>query len=253
VGESPLLGTVSLFLNFKVPALADQKVRQALNYAVDKDIIAKTIYAGLADVVAGPSTRSAGGFSEIEGFGYNPERAKQLLAEAGYPNGFSATITSTRGRYVKDFELVQALQQQFKAVNVDLKVDIVEWARYLELVNLPPDQQPMEIWLDGWNGEFVVDTLTTRFGCEYMRPKGANVHGYCNREMDTAVDEARRTIDDQKRNTLLKGALQSIVQQAPSVWGLTTTTVAAWNAKLHDPVHGPGDSLTVDEYTWLEQ
>jgi peptide/nickel transport system substrate-binding protein len=229
------------------------KVRQALNYAVDTQTIGKTIYDGLADVLPGPAPKAATGFSPVEGYAYDPARAKQLLAEAGYPGGFSTTITSTKGRYVKDFELVQALQQQFKAVGVDLKVDVVEWARYLELVNLTPSQTPMEMWLDGWNGDNVVDTLTVRFGCEYQRPKGANVHGYCNREVDKAVDEARRTLDDTRRTALLKVALDNVARDAPSVWGLTTTTIAAWNAKLHDPVHGPGESLSVDEHTWLEQ
>jgi ABC-type transport system substrate-binding protein len=253
VSIRPTFNELTLGMHVKKKPFDDQKVRQALNYAVDMNTIAKTIYSGQADVVTGPSPRNARGFAEVEGFKYDPARAKQLLSEAGLPNGFSATITTTRGRYVKDFELVQALQQQLKAVGVDLKVDTVEWARYLELVNLTPEQQSLEIWLDGWNGQNVVDTLTSRFGCDYVRPKGANVHAYCNPEMDTLVNDARRTIDDAKRNDLIKQALQKMAIDAPSVWGFTTTTVAGFSAKLHDPVHGPGEGLTVDEFTWLEQ
>ncbi len=253
VSVRPTFNELTVGMQVTKKPFDELKVRQALNYAIDINTIAKTIYSGQADVVVGPSPRGAKGYSDVEGFTYDPAKAKQLLSEAGYPNGFSTTITTTRGRYVKDFELVQALQQQFKAVGVDLKVDTVEWARYLELVNLPPAQSPTELWLDGWNGMNVVDTLTTRFGCEYQRPKGANVHGYCNQQMDKLVDEARRTIDDTKRNALVKQALQSMAVDAPSVWGITTTTVAGWSAKLHAPVHGPGEGLTVDEFTWLEQ
>jgi peptide/nickel transport system substrate-binding protein len=253
VSVRPTFNELTVGMQVKKKPFDELKVRQALNYAVDMNTIAKTIYSGQADVVVGPSPRNARGFSEVEGFKYDPAKAKQLLSEAGVASGFSATITTTRGRYVKDFELVQALQQQLKAVGVDLKVDTVEWARYLELVNLTPDQQSLEVWLDGWNGQNVVDTLTTRFGCDYVRPKGANVHAYCNPEMDTLVNEARRTIDDTKRNELIKQALQKMAIDAPSIWGFTTTTVAGYSAKLHDPVHGPGEGLTVDEYTWLEQ
>ena len=237
--------------NMKKP-FDDVRVRQALNYAVDRQAIAKGIYQGLAEVLPGAVPSLASGFAPVPIFEFNPAKAKELLAQAGYANGFSATLIGTRGRYFKDFEMMQAVQQQLKRVGVDTRIQTVEWARYLELVNMPPNKSPLEMWLDGWSGDRATDILQQRFGCDFFRPRGVNLHGYCNKEVDALVNQALRTLDDAKRNTYLKLAQEQIHKDAPSIWGLATKVTAGLNRRLHGVLHYADETLTVDEHTWLE-
>ncbi len=237
--------------NTKKP-FTDVRVRQALNYAVDRPAIAKGIFVGLAEVLPGAVPTLASGYAVVDSFPSDPDKARQLLADAGYPHGFTATLTGTKGRYFKDFEMMQAVQQMLKRVGVTTNIQVVEWARYLELVNIPPDKSPLEMWLDGWSSDSATDILQQRFGCEFMRPHGVNLHGYCNRDLDALVNQAARTMDDTQRNTYLKLAQQLIQKDAPSIWGLETKSTAGMNKKLHGVLHYYDETLTVDEHTWLE-
>jgi peptide/nickel transport system substrate-binding protein len=239
--------------NLKKP-FDDPKVRQAINHAIDRPAIAKSVYAGLADVLNGPVTRPSDGFAETPALEYNPTRAKQLLAEAGFPNGFQTTLTTPRGRYLKDFELAQAVQQQLKAVGVEVAIDTVEWARYIELVRSETEKSPLVMWLDGWSGlPLATDLLGQRFSCTAFRPKGVNVAGYCNQEADKLMREAEQTLDETKRNTLLKEAQTIVAREAPSIWGFQTRLVAGMSKKLHGALQFADEMVTVDEKTWLEQ
>jgi ABC-type transport system substrate-binding protein len=238
--------------NMKKP-FTDLRVRQALNYAVDRDAIAKGVYQGLAEPLPGAVPPLASGYAQVERFEYNLGRARELLAQAGLANGFSATFIGTRGRYFKDFELMQAIQQQLKQVGVDARIQSVEWARYLELVNMAPDRSPLEMWLDGWSGDRATDILQQRFGCDSFRPRGINLHGYCNKDLDALVNEAVRTLDDTRRNNYLRLAQILIRRDAPSIWGLATKVTAGMSRKLHGVLHFPDETLTVDERTWIEQ
>ena len=122
---------------FKKP-FTDVRVRQALNYAVDKEAIVKNLYQGRALVSQGMVAPLTTGYFPVKGYSYDPEKAKKLLAEAGFPNGFKAKLWSPQGRYPKDFEMAQAIQQQLKKVNIDCTLDTMEWAAYLAATRKPP-------------------------------------------------------------------------------------------------------------------
>jgi ABC-type transport system substrate-binding protein len=237
--------------NMKKP-FDDIRVRQALNYAIDRAAIAKGVYQGLADPISGAIPPLASGFAQVESFDYNPGRARELLTQAGYANGFSATLVGTKGPYFKDTELVQVIQLQLKQIGVDVKIQTVEWARYLELVAMPPDRSPLEMWLDGWSGERATEILQLRFGCDSFRPRGVNLHGYCNRDLDALVSEAARTLEDSKRNQFLRLAQVLIRRDAPSIWGFATKSTIGMSRKLHGALHFANEVLTVDERAWLE-
>jgi ABC-type transport system substrate-binding protein len=97
-----------------------------------------------------------------------------------------------------------------------------------------------------------VGVIWPRFGCDQLRPKGANTNGYCNAELDKLVLEAERTVDVGARDQLLRRAQELLVQDPPSIFTIATKEVAGMSAKLHDPVHMRNEVLTVDEKTWLE-
>src|SRR5699024_10410347 len=83
-----------LILNCKQPPFNDKRVRQAVNYAINKQLIVDHVLAGTASVATGPIAPAFGGVFDdtLEGYSYNPEKAKKLLAEAGYEDGVDVTF-----------------------------------------------------------------------------------------------------------------------------------------------------------------
>jgi peptide/nickel transport system substrate-binding protein len=113
--------------------LADARVRRALNYAVDVDLIIETLLGGLgaprASLLNEPHLDPT-----LEPFGYDPERARALLAEAGYPDGFELTLLSPSGRYTRDVEVAQAVADFLRDVGIRVEFVPNEWGRYIDLM-----------------------------------------------------------------------------------------------------------------------
>ena len=238
--------------NLKRP-WSDVRVRQALNYAVDKQGLINNLFQGLAKLQNGLLPLGTPGYVDLPGFPYDPAKAKQLLNDAGYPNGFSASFVGPKGSYLKDFELMQALQQQWKAVGVEIKLDIVEFAKYLELLRMDPKQSPLEMWFDTMaGGGQGPDYFINRFGCDSFRPVGTNTAGSCDPGIDRLAAEAQRTLDPAKRNQLMKDAQEQLSRAAPAVWLFSIAQIAGTSARVHDAVFTRNENLTVDAHTWLE-
>ena len=238
--------------NLRKP-FSDIRVREALNYAIDKESIAKNLYQGQAEALPGVMPRGSSGYAEVTGFPYDPAKAKRLLADAGYPNGFATKLIGPKGTYVKDFELQQAVQQQLAQVGVQVKLETLEFAKWLEQLALDPRQSPLEMWQDAGGGVNPVSAINSRYGCNRFRPTdGFNTAGSCFPKVDELTAEAAGTIDPVRREALLKQAQELVTQGAPSLWLIQTKETAAMSARLHDPVHLWSTVLTVDEHTWLE-
>lgn len=106
-----------------VPALADERVRQALNYAVDRDAIAKAVYGEFGEASDQPAVPGFDGYSETaaEAYSYDPDKARDLLAEAGYEDGF--TLPVNYGTFDQEnTKLIQAVQSQLAEVGVNLEL-----------------------------------------------------------------------------------------------------------------------------------
>jgi len=113
--------------------LKDPKVRQALQYAIDVDALTKALFKGRATKLQGQIlTPSFFGFiSDWQAKPYDPEKAKQMLAEAGYPNGFDFTFKYSAGRYVQDKEAGQAIAAQLAKVGARAKQEVLEPGTFL--------------------------------------------------------------------------------------------------------------------------
>lgn len=238
--------------NLKKP-YSDLRVRQALNYAIDKDALVKNILSGLGTVQGGLLPKGWLGYADVPGFKYDPAKAKQLLADAGYPNGFNATFVGTKGIYLKDFELEQALQQMWKAVGVNITLNIVENAKYLEFLRADPKTSTLEMWWDtmGGGGSGGPDYFINRFGCASFRPVGTNTAGSCFPDIDKLAAEAQVELDTAKRDAKLKTVQELMSIQAPAIWLFSIQQLNGLSAKLHEPV-AFNEQLYADERTWLE-
>jgi peptide/nickel transport system substrate-binding protein len=187
--------------------LRDRRVRQAINYGVDKEGIIRSILEGNGGAVGGPLTPVMFGYApEVKPYPYDPERAKRLLAEAGFPQGFSITLNSPNGRYLKDKEVNEAIAGQLTKIGVRTQVATHEWGSYVS--KWPDGLVPM--YMIGWAGTWDADGIMfplLRTGQRFSR--------WSNPDFDATIDKARRTLDQSERVKLYRQATQLAHDEAP--------------------------------------
>jgi ABC-type transport system substrate-binding protein len=242
-------------INNQKKPLDNVKVRLALNYAIDKESIVKNIYQNLAAVIPNVAGPLLTGYAPVKGIPYDPAKAKQLLAEAGYPNGIDLTIWTPKGRYLKDYELSQAVQQQLAAVGVRAKLESFEWGAYLAGVRKPVEQARHDLYLIGWSPS----TGEARWGiypltnCDSWPPKGNNYSYYCNKQVDENIDKAVSAKSAKERDAFMRKAQEILVQDPEAIYLLATKETVAMSLKVQGVINSPLELVYVDKETWKEK
>lgn len=189
-------------------------VRQAVNYAIDKQAIVDAFYQGYADVAVNPMPSSISGYNEdIKGYEYDPEKAKALLAEAGY-NGDPIELWAmpVARPYMPDGQkIAEAIQGYLDAVGIPSTIVTYEWATYIEKAT----NGEADAFLFGWTGDNgdADNFLYTLLGSANIGSN--NTSYYVNEEVDALLTEAQTEIDEEKRNELYKQAQEIIFEDAP--------------------------------------
>ncbi|KAF1021984.1 MAG: Glutathione-binding protein GsiB [Paracidovorax wautersii] len=188
--------------------LLDRRVRQALSLAIDRQALVDRIMGGVATPAAQLLPPPMFGTSKnlVKAEKADPARAKQLLAEAGYPNGFSITLGTPNGRYINDSKVAQTVASMWSRIGVKTSVDATAPAVFFK----NRDSYSYSAYLAGWGtatGE-MSNTLTSLLVTP-DKDKGlgtTNRSRYSNPEMDKLVAQAGLTMDDTQRAALLAKA-----------------------------------------------
>lgn len=189
--------------------LQNAKVRQAMSLAIDR----KAIIERIMDGVATPANQYIpvgmfGSIADAPDLPYDPKKAKELLTEAGYPDGFELTLSATNDRYINDAQLTQAVAQYLTRIGIKTNVDTMTRSVYF------PKRAKREFSasLGGWGSEtgeasnFLQYWVTTTN--KDLGVGSSNYGAYSNPELDKLYLEASRTLDDTKRNQLLQDAVK---------------------------------------------
>ena len=203
---------MSLLDNQNPGPLADKKVRQAMNYAVDKDSLVKHVLMGSAEVLSGPVVPVSFGYDPtIKPYPYDPEKAKKLLAEAGYPDGFSTKLDTGSGRYLMDKQVAEAVAGMLGKVGIQVKLNVLEWGQYVK-ARRSHTQSPL--YLLGWgNPTYDADTPLSSLFC--IDCTHSNYH---NPELVALASASRHELDPAKREVLIHKALRMIHEEAPWIF-----------------------------------
>jgi peptide/nickel transport system substrate-binding protein len=219
--SQPGLAVSGMGMTFDTKPFNDKRVRQALNYAVDKDAINKSLFQGLAKTMTSPLPEAQWGFDpSLKGYPYDPAKAKQLLAEAGYPNGFKAellTYNSPRGYNSAGPDLAVAVQGYLQKVGVEASVRKQEMGAYLaEIRNKTKKYEGM--FMVGWTGDNgdPDNFLYELFGSANI--PNTNAVRYVSPAVDKILVDAQHVPDHDKRVALYKQAQQMILDDAPWVF-----------------------------------
>lgn len=219
VATKPGENLAYLAMNVTKPPLNNVLVRRAVNMAVDREILVKTLYQGLGTVTNTPLPPILWGYeSSIKGYPHDPARARELLAKAGYPNGFSTSLwyPSTTREYLPQAKAVaEAIQANLKEVGIICKLFTFDWGTYLNKTYNGEHEMALLGWV-GDNGDpdnFLYPLLDK----DNARKPGSNIAFYENNEVHKLILEAQQTLDQSRRAALYKRAQKIIAEEAPWV------------------------------------
>jgi peptide/nickel transport system substrate-binding protein len=174
--------------------VADKRVREAMNHAVDVDEIIKTVLDGKGVRVATMLTDKHFGFDpQLKPIKQDLGKTKKLLTEAGFPNGVDMVLNGPQGRYVRDKEVAEAIAGQLTKAGIRTTLRTHEWGNYLN--NMVYVHKAGPVWLIGW-GTPTYDAETVYV--PLFRTGGVFVN-YHNPDFDGLVDQAQTIMDEKKR------------------------------------------------------
>ncbi len=209
--------------NLADPILSDVRVRRALSYAINRDEIIEAALLGLGEKCTGPFLRNTPFYNdEAEGYEYDPEKARSLLASAGWEDTSNDGVLTKNGRQLKigiatnqgnivREQVATIVQAQWKDIGVESDIKIVSWAAFLdEFIHrknfqavllgwtVPPEPDPFAVWHSSSSGV-----------------GGLNFISYSNSSVDQLIEKARREFDEEKRANMYQRIHKKIAEDCP--------------------------------------
>ncbi len=207
------LGIMLLILNASRGPLADKRVRQALNYGIDKEKIIRGLYAGAARPLNGPWSTINEGYDPTlpAPYPYNPDKARQLLAEAGHASGVRLTLVTPNGRYLNDRQVAEAAAGDLRRVGVEIEVNPLEWGAVIKELQ---DKRADSFLLMQNNA----DTYQIASTCFSSKIKGLPWQNYANPRVDSLIEQVGQEMHERERLALFKELGRQLVDDAPWVF-----------------------------------
>lgn len=208
------LNVYYLGLNCQSPPLDRVKVRQALNYAINKEVILNTILKGEGVVSHGPIPPGLPGSNKgVDPYPYDPDRARELLAEAGLSDGFSMKIYQTSNKEV--LNITEVFQAQLKQVGVTTEIVQLEWSAYKEAITKGKADAFYLAWIADYPD--AENFLFPLFHSANWGP-GGNRSRYKNKAVDLLIEEAQKTLNTKQRLEAYEQLEAMIWAEAPWVF-----------------------------------
>ena len=224
VTKAPSIIHRYLSMNTQQKPFDNPKVREAINYAINKDALVKVAFSGYAVPAEGVLPQGVEYATKLGPWPYNPAKAKELLKEAGYPNGFESTLWSAYN-YTTAQKVIQFVQQQLAQVGIKVQVRALEAGQRVELVESAQDPAtaPVRMYYVGWSSSTGEADWAIRplLASESLPPKMFNTAYYKNPEVDADIAKALVTTSSTEKARLYADAQQRIWKDAP--WAFLVT------------------------------
>ncbi len=216
-------GYTYLGYNLKHPIFQDKRVRHALSYAINKQELIDGVLLGYGKVATGPYKPDTWVYNDnVPKYGYSPEKARQLLAEAGWQDRDDDGILDKDGRKLA-FTIVtnqgndlrsktgEIIQRRFKEVGVEVKLRIIEWATFLKEFINPGN---FDATILGWTGGPEPDQYNIWHSSK-TGPRQLNFIGFKNPEVDSLLEKGRRVFDQQQRKVIYDRFQEILAEEQP--------------------------------------
>ena len=222
-----------LSMNVQKKPFDNVKVRQAVNFALNRESYIDAIYFGNAKVAKNPIPPSMWSYNnEVPGYSYDIEKAKQLLKEAGYADGFETELWAlpvSRPYNPNGKKMAELMQADLAKIGIKVKIVTYDWPTYLAKA----EKLEHEMLQLGWNGDNgdPDNFLDHLLGCDGVK-YGSNNAGWCYKPFDALVKEAKRVTTQAEREALYKKSQQIVFEQAPWVPLAHSTVYRAMRANV---------------------
>ncbi len=216
--RQPGLNVSYLSMNMKKPPFKDKRVREAIVLAIDRESLVKEVFGSAGRAAKNPMPPVLLGYNdEIRPTRYDPDRARRLLAEAGYPNGFKTTLWTmpiTRDYMPDPNKASQIIQRQLKAVGIEVEIKTFPWAEYIEKVY----KGEHDLVILGWTADIPdPDNFFSPFWIPTpnVASNSSNISGYTSPEMTRLINEGKTTVDPLERSKIYKQACALFNEDLP--------------------------------------
>ena len=227
VVESTMMLIHGLFLNNSYEPLQDVRVRQALNYAIDRDAINEFLFNGKSKIIQthGYPMITAWYNADTEGtYTYDVEKAKELLTEAGYGDGFDLEIT-VPSNYTQHVQTAEIIAEQLAAVGVNVTINQVEWSAWVSDVYQGRDYQSTVIGFD------ISSQAPSTWYKRYYTESSNDFTNFSNTEYDELYGQALATVDKDQKHEIYNKLQQILTDEAASVFIEDPANLIALNKK----------------------
>jgi peptide/nickel transport system substrate-binding protein len=228
--------------------LAIKKVRQALNYGVDRDGIIRNVLFGAATPLDAPMAPSLVGYSRIGGYSYDPNRARQLLLEGGTPQ-LQLRLMHPTGRSLQEAlaaQVAQAVAGSLHGVGVDVELIGSDWASFLAAVSVPEDKGTAHMHLFNWSPALLdASQQMTQFVRGQWPPAGLATSHYWNPKVELLVSEAAREADDQRRLDEYAEAQRIVWDDSPWIFLWSPSFLMVHSARVQGVTALPTEKFSI--------
>ena len=259
----PSFGFTYLGYNLKDPRFADVRVRRAISQAIDKQAIIDGVLYGLGSIATGPYPKESWAHDpSVKPEAFDMEAAKRLLSEAGWSDRdgdgwldrdgqrFQFELLTNQGNEVRR-QVCELVQQQLRAVGIDVKIRIIEWSVFVhEFI----DKRRFEAVLLGWSLSHDPD-LYDLFHSSKTKEGEYNFVGYANPEVDRLLEQGRRVFDLEERKRIYHQVHRMLAEDQPYTFLFVQDALPIVSARFRDVVTSPigiGYNL-IDWYVPLEE
>lgn len=247
VNAAPSNTVQILAFNLKEAPFDDVRVRQAVNYAIDKQALVDTLVMGQsAPIVSHMSQAMPAYYTEdLENiYTLDQEKAKALLKDAGYENGLTFTIR-VPSNYKRHVDTALMMKDMLAKVGITAEIDQIEWATWLEDVYT---NRKFQATVVGMAGKVDPDRILGRYETNYAR----NMYNYSNPEYDKLIAEGKSEVDQAKRVEIYKQCQQLLIDDAVCVYTMDTSNVQFINPKLGGVKTYPASFINMSSLYWME-
>jgi len=211
--------------------IKDARVRRALNYAVNKQAIVDFILGGTTRAAHQPSSPGLIGYNpDAEPFSYDPDKARQLLAEAGYPDGFDIKFYVYGGLLPGDTLIFQQVAQDLTAVGARTELRQISFPDYVRRL-FAGDWDDADGFSIGWMNRILWDPQRSyeQFSCGYTAPF------YCDEEAMPLIAAARTEMDPERREEMMRELVLRLRDQGAALWLVEFSGLVAYRPELEIP------------------
>lgn len=247
VSGTPGIGVFALNFNLDMPIVDDVRVRRAIAHAIDRELLVDAILEGggvLAESFIGEPIFGFKSMELEERYPYDPDKARTLLAEAGYVPGsdgvlqdaagnrLSLKFLASNGRALKDREIAEVIQEFLRQVGIEVTVDLFEWATTSSILRgeeLPYHLTTSAFYTASGDADFA---LHTNFHSAETPPHGWNGSRYANAQVDEYLEAARSSLDQDERQELYHKVQDILAEELPVIPLYGTYEVAAMRSSV---------------------